>query len=176
MNSLEVHKKICCQFAELLSYPDGTTKDRALSCQRLLHATKAQGAEPLQHYIDVLESKATEDLEELFTATFDLQPSCYPYVGYQLCGESSKRTFFLMQMRQLYDQYDFDWRSELPDHLSEMLRFIGTIDDQKCRQELINDGLVPALEKIMEKTDDFRQPYQAVLKALHSFLQQNSED
>jgi nitrate reductase molybdenum cofactor assembly chaperone NarJ/NarW len=37
-------------------------------------------------------------LEELFTATFDLQPVCHPYVGYQLCGESQQRTLFLMQV------------------------------------------------------------------------------
>lgn len=81
-----------------------------------------------------------------------------------------------MQMQQLYRQHNFNQSSELPDHLGEMLRFVGTTNDQLCRQELIDDGLLPALEKIIAGIDNDDHPYQGLLKSLYSFLCESSAE
>jgi nitrate reductase delta subunit len=106
----------------------------------------------------------------VFTATFDLQPVCHPYVGYQLCGESQQRGMFLIQLNQLYRQHGFVAGVELPDHLSTLLRFIGTRAPQECRRELIEDGLLPALAKILQGLDAGDHPYADLLVSLQSFL------
>lgn len=170
MTSLQVHQDICRQFAALLSYPDAGVSSCAVACQKLLQDTRPDVASQLQSFVDLLEKTEQPQIEELFTATFDLQPVCHPYVGYQLCGESQQRTMFLMKLQEIYRQHDYQSGCELPDHLSELLRFIGITDDQSCRQELIIDGLLPALEKIIQAIENDDHPYKRLLKALQSFL------
>lgn len=176
MDNLQNHQDICRQFAVLLSYPDAEAQTTATTCQKLLQENCSEIAPQLQDFVDYLATTDQAQSEELFTATFDLQPLCYPYVGYQLCGENEKRGMFLMKMQQLYRQYSFNQSTELPDHLGEMLRFIGTTNDQNCRQELITNGLLPALEKIIAGIDNDDHPYQGLLKSLYSFLHESSAE
>jgi nitrate reductase delta subunit len=161
---------LCRQFAELLSYPDAATRPTAAACAALLHEVRPEAAEPLAGFVNFLDAHEAARVEEIFTATFDLQPACHPYVGYQLCGESQQRTMFLIKLQQLYKEYGFTAGTELPDHLSTMLRFIGTVADRNCRQELISDGLLPALEKLLQGLDQGENPYVELLKALRIFL------
>jgi nitrate reductase molybdenum cofactor assembly chaperone NarJ/NarW len=173
MDNLQAHQDVCRQFSSLLSYPDAEIKEIASDCQQSLQQDCPDSATQLQVFIEYLANSDQAESEELFTSTFDLQPLCYPYVGYQLCGENEKRGMFLMKMQQLYRQHNFNQSSELPDHLGEMLRFVGTTTDQDCRQELINDGLLPALEKIIVGIDNDDHPYQGLLKSLYSFLHES---
>ena len=124
----------------------------------------------MESFTNFLEENSISQIEESFTGTFDLQSLCHPYVGYQLCGESQQRTMFMIKLQELYKQYGFESRNELPDHLTELLRFLGTIADQECRQEIIQDGLLPALEKITKGIESDGHPYVALLNALQSFL------
>lgn len=170
MSTAAVHQIICRHFADLLSYPDGNTRQAAAECAELLRSCHPQSADPLIGFVNFLDAQQVARVEELFTATFDLQPACHPYVGYQLCGESQQRTMFLIKLQQLYNQHGFAAGSELPDHLSTMLRFIGTVAERDCRDELISDGLLPALEKLLQGVDEGEHPYVELLKALRSFL------
>lgn len=170
MTGLRIHQDICRQFASLLSYPDAALEQTAADCLALLQQNRPEAAKPLQAFSDFLATSNRSRLEEMFTATFDLQPICHPYVGYQLCGESQQRTLFLMKLQELYRQHDYSPGGELPDHISELLRFIGITANQNCRQELINDGLLPALEKIIPAIESNDHPYKGLLKSLYSFL------
>lgn len=161
---------LCHYFADLLSYPDGATRQTATDCATLLQALYPESAKPLTGFVKFLDVEDAARIEEIFTETFDLQPACHPYVGYQLCGESQQRTMFLIKLQQLYKQYSFHGDSELPDHLSTMLRFVGTVPDHDCRQELVCDGLLPALEKLLQGLAQDDHPYVALLRALQSFL------
>ena len=162
---------LCHYFADLLSYPDGATQQTATDCATLLRALYPKSAESLTGFVKFLDGQDAARIEEVFTETFDLQPACHPYVGYQLCGESQQRTMFLIKLQQLYNQHGFAAGSELPDHLSTMLRFIGTVTDRSCRQELISDGLLPALEKLLQGLDTTGEhPYVKLLRALQRFL------
>ena len=126
--------------------------------------------------MDLLETASQAQIEETFTSTFDLQPLSHPYVGYQLCGESQQRTMFLMKLQEIYRQHDYNSGSELPDHIGQVLRFIGITNDRSCRQELIEDGLLPALAKIIPEIENDDHPYKGLLKALQGFLSENSAD
>lgn len=176
MDNLQIHQAICRQFSALLSYPDTEVQTTATACQQLLQECYPDSARKMQDFIEYLSATDRAQSEEVFTATFDLQPLCYPYVGYQLCGENEKRAMFLMKVQQLYHQYDFNQGAELPDHLGEMLRFVGTTADRGCRQELIDDGLLPALEKIIAGIDNEDHPYQGLLKSLYSFLNKSNAE
>ncbi|MBP1685698.1 MAG: narX 2 [Deltaproteobacteria bacterium] len=164
------HQAICRQFATLLSYPTGDVPQSTAACAALLREVRPEAAASLDRFADFLKEHAATRIEEVYTATFDLQPVCYPYVGYQLCGESQQRGMFLIKLQQLYRQHDFAAGVELPDHLSTVLRFVGHVSDPICRQEIIQDALRPALDNILKDLDAEDQPYADLLKALQSFL------
>jgi len=161
---------LCLSFSTLLSYPRAGIKATAADCYRQLKESDPRAAVPFGAFIDFLEQHELPQIEELFTATFDLQALSYPYVGYQLCGESQARTLFLMKLQELYTQHNFSAGSELPDHLSVMLRFIGTVPDPQGNLEIISDGLLPALEKIIAGIEAEAQPYRQLLEALQTYL------
>lgn len=167
---LAAQQTICRHFAALLSYPDREVSPVAAACAELLRTSCPAAAEPLHNFIDFLAAQEAARVEELFTATFDLQPACHPYVGYQLCGESQQRTMFLIKLQQLYQQHGFQAGTELPDHLASMLRFIGTAADRSCCNELVSDGLLPSLEKMLQGLNDGEHPYADLLRALQNFL------
>lgn len=164
-------QRICCHFAELFSYPTADLAATVAACGALMRQDHPEAASSLERFADFPHAQLPARLEEIYTATFDLQPFCHPYVGYQLCGESQQRAMFLMQLNRLYRRYGFVAGVELPDHLSTLLRFIGTLAPMDCRRELIEDGLLPALAKMLEGLDSATHPYSALLQSLRSFLQ-----
>ncbi len=176
MTDLATHQDICRQFARLLSYPDAQLQQTTADCLQQLRESRPAAAGQLQKFAAFLAKSSSSQIEEVFTATFDLQPVCHPYVGYQLCGESQQRTMFLMKLQEIYRQHDYRPDSELPDHLSEILQFIGITADQSCRQELISDGLLPALAKLIPAIESDDHPYKALLTALQTFLTAGSAE
>jgi nitrate reductase delta subunit len=170
MIELQKHQELCRQFATLLSYPIPSITSDATTCSADLKQVSPEAATSLEGFIGFLKANDISRIEEAFTGTFDLQSLCHPYVGYQLCGESQQRTMFMIKLKDIYQEYGFVSGNELPDHLTEVVRFIGSIDDQECRQEIIQDGLLPALEKITQGIESDGHPYVALLNALQSFL------
>lgn len=170
MTELQQHQELCRQFATLLSYPGQSVATEAVACSAGLRKISARASAPLESFISFLQANNISCIEEAFTRTFDLQSLCHPYVGYQLCGESQQRTMFMIKLRDIYRQYGFVPGNELPDHLTEILRFIGSITDHDCRQEIIEDGLLPALAKITQGIKSDNHPYMDLLNALQKFL------
>jgi nitrate reductase delta subunit len=170
MNELSRHQEICQQFAGLLAYPDSQVAQRAAECAEQLEGINAEACRLLARFTEFLGASDAPRIEEAFTGTFDLQALCHPYVAYQLCGESQQRTLFMIKLGELYRQYGFVPGNDLPDHLSEVLGFLGSISDLECRQEIIQDGLLPALQKMIPGVESDNHPYLALLRSLQSFL------
>ncbi|HKL25709.1 MAG TPA: nitrate reductase molybdenum cofactor assembly chaperone [Desulfuromonadales bacterium] len=170
MHALSLHQDICRQFAALLSYPDERIAARAAACATHLDQFSPAGRKQLEPFLQYVGSSAPTAVEEAFTNSFDLQAACHPYVGYQLCGESQQRTFFMIKLQEIYRDHGFAAASDLPDHFCEVLRFIGAIDAQGARLEIIRDGLLPALEKMTRGIETGDSAYLHLLKALQTFL------
>jgi nitrate reductase delta subunit len=77
-------------FADLLEYPTLATSLKAGHCYSRLQSYMPDAASVLERFYTQTETLTQQKLEELYTITFDMQPVCYPYVGYQLFGESYK--------------------------------------------------------------------------------------
>lgn len=167
---MEMNLELCLGFSELLTYPGVQTKPVAIVCERRLKESDPDAAAAFAGFINFLDQQDLCRVEEIFTSTFDLQALSYPYIGYQLCGESQARTLFLLKLQELYIHHDFSAQAELPDHLSVVLRFIGTIPDPQGNAEIIRDGLLPALENIIQGIDTLDHPYRHLLEALRIYL------
>ena len=57
---------------------------------------------------------------------------------------------------------------ELPDHLSVVLRYLGAVASGPGRQALLEDALVPALDKMLASLEDPTNVYRSVLSALRT--------
>ena len=170
MSEIALHQDICRQFAVLLSYPDDDVLNLAAVCATQLARYSPAACDSLALFRQFLENHDRARIEEAFTGSFDLQAACHPYIGYQLCGESQQRTFFMLKLQEVYRSHGFVPESDLPDHLSEVLRFMAATDAQDCRREIIRDGVLPALEKMTRGVETSTAPYLALIKALQSFL------
>ncbi|PKN91000.1 MAG: hypothetical protein CVU44_21310 [Chloroflexi bacterium HGW-Chloroflexi-6] len=158
-------------FADLLEYPTPATSQQAKQCLEQVRALHPEAANALETFSDGLEKLSLEKIQELYTITFDMQPVCYPYVGYQLFGESYKRGAFMAQLNEAYHLANYSAGQELPDHLSIILHFLG-LDSAKREDDfgraLLAEGLPPALEKMLQTFDkQSENPYFGLLSALH---------
>jgi nitrate reductase delta subunit len=161
-------------FADLLEYPSPATLPQAKECLEQLRVTHPEAASSLETFCGALEKHSLEQIEELYTITFDMQPVCYPYIGYQLFGESYKRGAFMAQLNEAYHASYYSAGQELPDHLSVILHFLGlstATREADFGQALLAEGLVPALEKMIQAYDrQSENPYVGLLSALHLVL------
>src|SRR5512139_3765259 len=140
-------------FADLLSYPTSSILEQADNCLAQLRASHPEAAAAFEGLLRSLKGCELEKLKEIYTITFDMQPVCYPYVGYQLFGESYKRGSFMAQLNEAYHSSGFSAGKELPDHISIILRFLGlTIAkrEDEFGATLLHEGLLPALKKMDE--------------------------
>jgi nitrate reductase delta subunit len=154
--------------AELLAYPrpepDATTQALA----RARRDAPEGAASPLARFATWVERTGATEREEAYSATFDLAPKAPPYVGHQLCGESTVRGAFLARLVQIHAAYGFRTAGELPDHLSEVLRFLAVADGQE-RDELLRDGAIVAVDKMLEAMDR-SDPHRDLLVAAAAVL------
>lgn len=141
-------------FAELLEYPWRSPADAVAECQALLAAEEPEAAARLARFRAFVERTPLGRIQEIYGSIFELSPSCPPYVGYHLLGETYKRSAFLVGLRERYATQDYRVEGELPDHLAVMLRFLARAGDGETSRELVTDALLPALERMRTVRDD----------------------
>lgn len=160
-------------FADLLDYPTPQIQEQLVTCLSELRPYP-EAAQALKNFAGGIRNLTLERLKELYTITFDMQPLCYPYIGYHLFGESYKRGAFMAQLNETYHAYDFCPQQELPDHLPVTLRFLGLEParrEDEFGQTLIVEGLLPALEKMIQSfNQQTENPYASLLVGLRLAL------
>jgi nitrate reductase delta subunit len=110
-----------------------------------------------------------EDLQELFTRTFDLNPVCALEVGWHLFGEEYERGAFLVRMRQALRAHGIAEGGELPDHLASMLLLVTKLDADDS-DVLVANALVPAVVKMLEPLEKSESPFLPLVKAIRRML------
>ena len=98
--------------------------------------------------------------QSIYTETFDLAPSCTPYLGVHLFGdENPDRARLMVGLRLAYKRVaiESDGR-ELPDHVAEVLAF-AEHEQIEERDELLRFVLLPALTKMNEILSPTVNPY-----------------
>jgi nitrate reductase delta subunit len=148
--------------ARALRYPtqDGMAALR-VAVDGLAHGSAER---EMRRFLDGIGGLDLGDIEELYTATFDLSPIVAPYVGHLAWGDSYERGTFMAELQGAMRAVDIDAEGELPDHLEPILRYLGATDEPV---DILEPVLVPAITK-MEKTlkkADAKNPYLHVLTA-----------
>ncbi len=149
----------------LFRYPDEDYLGVARQCHGALAAVEPDTAARLEPFLEQLERLSTEAQQELFTATFDLNPSCALEVGWHLFGENYERGAFLVKMRQQLTRFGLPDSGELPDHLSLVLAVLGRMPAEEA-EEFAGACLLPALGKMRANLAGKSNPFESVLDAI----------
>ncbi|MBL0210739.1 MAG: respiratory nitrate reductase subunit gamma [Holophagaceae bacterium] len=98
-------------------------------------------------------TSSLEEMAEIYTRSFDLNPDCVLEIGWHLFGESYKRGQFLAMMRHHLQENDIDAGNDLPDYLPNLLDLTMKLETQDAI-DLVDDCILPAMEKIQSGMKD----------------------
>lgn len=159
-------KNMYDSLGRLFQYPNDDYISSIDKCVQQLREADSPGLEPLEKFQKFAEKTSVNDLQELFTRTFEINPLCALEVGWQLFGERYERGTFIVKMRQTLRDLDLPESIELPDHLTHILQTMGRLSQQEAG-EFAGLFVVPALDKMLLGLTDKEHPYRAVLQGVH---------
>jgi nitrate reductase assembly molybdenum cofactor insertion protein NarJ len=142
--SIELHDRT----AELLEYPSGGRSGAVAAAAERLAADLPALRAALAPLIALAESGGPGALEESYAAAFDNTDARALEVGWHAFGENYTRGAFLVRMRERLRACGVPETTELPDHLSHVLRVLGRSSEHEAR--VLSQGIVlPAVEKVL---------------------------
>ncbi|HEU5352564.1 MAG TPA: molecular chaperone TorD family protein [Terracidiphilus sp.] len=160
-------------FAVIVDYPKAPIAGLLDDCiaELALEAPDAQA-----HLLDfqaVVAQQSLSQLQEVYTAAFDLRPDCTPNLGYHLFGDDARRGVFLAELKGRMEAHGMALGVELPDHISFILNYLDVAQEE--RSAVIEDCLLPAVTQMIEVLKDSCNPYEHALRALLKLLQHQHE-
>jgi len=113
-----------------------------------------------------------EELEELYTQTFDINPVSSLEIGWHLFGETYERGSFLVKMRETLRELAVEESADLPDHITHVLLALGRMEKEE-QTEFSEMFIVPALNKILDTFEGKNNPYENLLKIISMLIKVN---
>jgi nitrate reductase delta subunit len=156
---------------ELFLYPRQDYRRRVSAARALCDVQcDVLTAESLVAFENAVGELSVDELQDLYTRTFDLTPRCVPYLSVHLFGaESFDRGRLMTGLDEAYRRAGFDRGGELPDHLGLVLRFATAFDETEW-DELVTlclaRPLTLMLGELQEAGNPFRHAVEAVRRAL----------
>ena len=92
-----------------------------------------------------------DEVQEIFTRSFDVQSITTLGVGYVMFGDDYKRGEVLVNLNREHREVGVDCGTELPDHLPNVLRLVARWQDPEIRAEFVEEILHPALRMMIEE-------------------------
>jgi nitrate reductase molybdenum cofactor assembly chaperone NarJ/NarW len=148
--------------AHLLDYPEANFVDNITRC---LAWDSGEGRPILQAFRDRVQELGVVRLQEIYIETFDFHAETSLYIGHHLFGEEIRRSLFMAELRGRYRECGVVENPEVPDHLANVLRFLGATQAGEERSELIYACLVPAIRHMLQAMKA-ENPYTTLLQAI----------
>ncbi len=161
--------------ASILGYPESDIHDTVRTAQTLFASTCNEMVEGLASFGNVIADQPYQDIEELYTRTFDMDPACALEIGWHVFGESYDRGMMLVWMRGQLREYGIEEKRELPDHLTHALRVLARMDEEQ-QGEFSRLCLLLAVRKVRSGLKSKDCPYTPVINGLDAFLVKNFGD
>jgi nitrate reductase molybdenum cofactor assembly chaperone NarJ/NarW len=153
------------RLADLVDYPGPTWPHVLEEARRYAGRLPDAARADLIAFLDWAGVRPAVEVEELYAATFDSSDDCALEVGWHLYGEAYQRGVFLVEMRGRLRQRGIEEGSELPDHLSHVLRWLA-VADEKEGSRLERFALAPAVAAIVAGLERRANPYAPLLRAV----------
>lgn len=149
--------------AALLDYPDSGYPGRVRVASEIVARHNPAAAAAIEALAaglprgrDALDEHQLDELQELYTRTFDVQAATTLGIGYVLFGDDYKRGELLVHLNREMRAAGVDCGSELPDHLPTILRLLARWDDAELARELVAEIVRPALERMLAEFEEQR--------------------
>ncbi|HCN61751.1 nitrate reductase molybdenum cofactor assembly chaperone [Mammaliicoccus fleurettii] len=134
------------------------------------------GYEEVQQYWTNMHDISLDDIQEVYTRTFDFEKKTTLYMTYNKLTEQKERGQMLARLKVLYEMFGLEMpKSELSDFLPLMLEFLYAAEwrgDSRAQESLtlvvmvIEDGTFELLKALGEQNS----PYFHLIKALRETL------
>ena len=131
--------------AALLSYPQ---MGYAGAVQNAMSAV-GSASPALPGFMREIEGMPLSALQELYTSTFDLQPSCSLDLGWHLFGEEYEHGLLLARLRRELREHGIAESHELPDHLSHAMLLLARMGNDDA-ENFACAVVAPALERMLK--------------------------
>lgn len=158
--------------ARVLEYPDGDTATLARQAAGQLAGDHIALARALWDLAVWLENAPRGQIEERYTALFDLNPVCTLNLGYHVFGDTYPRGAFIAGLAGELRQRGLDAGHDLPDYLPTLLRLLAHIDPIEDAHLLLSVGVLPGLAKIAEALRGSHDPWSDLLRSLPELLEE----
>lgn len=123
-----------------------------------------RAAELVRAFVRETAGRTREEMEELYTRTFDLNPDASLETGWQLYGETYERGAYLVKTRALLRSCGIPESGELPDHLPGLLMAVGRLPDEEAAS-VCASYLRKSVGKMIASFADHTNPYLKLLQA-----------
>ncbi|MBZ0114337.1 MAG: hypothetical protein K8J08_17880, partial [Thermoanaerobaculia bacterium] len=140
-------------FADLFDYPE---EDYPEVVRRAIHALGSRypvAVTQLELFAESMPSpgaslteRELDQLQEIFTRSFDVQSVTTLGVSYVMFGDDYKRGEMLVNLNREHREAGVDCGSELSDHLPNVLRLIARWQDPELTQEFVAEIVHPAVQ------------------------------
>ena len=161
--------KVLNALSRLLNYPDEHTVQTAEFLFVLLQGEIPEASQAAADFGAFAEQHELWEVEEAFTRTFDVNPTCALEVGWHLFGEEYARGTFLVRMREELRKYQLPESTELPDHIAHVLAVVAAMPDDKAAR-FVRACVQPAVEKMNHALEGKDSPYRYVIACLASVM------
>jgi len=156
--------------ASALEYPGEDWNTRLDRCRQWLTIQEPEVAIQLISFRRKVQKLAIEELKELYSQTFVLNPLCSLDIGYHLFGDNDNRVRLLAKLRETEAAYELGQANQSPDHLPVLLRLLTKLEDEERRHALIIELLIPALGKMLDALNQANNPYQDLIEVISNAL------
>lgn len=166
------------RLAPLFDYPREDYPALVESARRLLSTSHPHAARQLESFAAVLPSAAQmlsrdglDEMQEVFTRSFDVQATTTLSVGYIAFGDDYKRAELLVNLSREHRAAGVECGTELADHLPNILRLIARWQEQDLVTEFVHEILHPSVEQMIaefgsERIEERNRLYQKHFKTL----------
>ncbi len=136
-------------YAEILLYPEHDRDAKIKLCMVLLSQEHTNVREMVSEYRSRVNPLSLSEMEELYIKTFDLNKAGTLDLGWHLFGEDYNRGLFLVKLREYFQRLGIPETTELPDHVSQVLRTLGRMSRDEANL-FAYACVIPSLETVGE--------------------------
>ncbi|MBW2190341.1 MAG: hypothetical protein JRG93_12265 [Deltaproteobacteria bacterium] len=167
------------QLATVFDYPDADLPAQLRELCESLQSGYPQAASRLEFFAKALPCSGErlsgielDEVQEIFTRSFDVQAITTLSVGYIVFGDDYKRAELLVNLNREHRDVDLDCGTELSDHLPNVLRLIAKWQDPEIVTEFVEEILHPAIDnmihefgadRILERNRLYRKHYKTLI-------------
>ncbi len=160
----------CRILAFLLDYPDTSWRAELFEwADATTEVTNETSRQELRKFIAYAENTSALELQETYTAAFDLDPSTSLHLSYHSTGDNEERGKALAKLLWMYHQEGFDAQiGELPDYLPMILEFLALCPEP--RDGVPFRSCLGAVATIAERLAKRHHPYAILLELAADIL------